>query len=554
MQVLNAVICNGVGIKQGKQDMINLFKRTKENKKKDDQEQYMNYVVRVAFPALRKGNIGYVDSLQRVFTIKDARHYHIEISKLFTDLFQHTSVKGLIRLDEQCRHHVYEEYAWQRGDIDWYSKKLSHKEMPYLSQEQYVAVLRLGTYHSNGYFRQSCMEELAQYDGSLPFLVMRLNDWVEEIRNCAYGLVLYRIRICNIQELFSAIPMFDKVRNSRRRDMSQLTFLERQVQQQIGEKFRDCNINEIHNYDITVKNAIYRFINQNKILELNQMQQLCALEKDGYGKRLLILGIFAQFDCTQDMIYGYLSDKSAVVRYHALEFYYEKRKTAWDGLEKMLLDKSKRIRSNVSYILKRHSDFDVLSYYKEYLDKQDHTVAILGVGENGSKEDVDMIVPYLESGDERFVKAALQAYGMIMREQGEEIYWQFLLNSSIVLAAQAYRLIKSHDIHYGAKVLYETYQENQHLPAAEYFILLLIKESSWSSLPYVLQLYDAETLSEKIRKYVQASVYNRNMYATVSKEQAQNIKDILEMKRDSIPEMLYKGILMDLKYVTKKGE
>lgn len=70
------------------------------------------------------------------------------------------------------------------------------------AQEQYVAILCMGTFHSNGYFRQSCMEELAQYEESLPFLVIRLNDWVEEIRNSAYDLVMYRIKTCGIKELF----------------------------------------------------------------------------------------------------------------------------------------------------------------------------------------------------------------------------------------------------------------------------------------------------------------------------------------------------------------
>lgn len=419
------------------------------------------------------------------------------------------------------------------------------------AQEQYVAILCMGTFHSNGYFRQSCMEELAQYEESLPFLVIRLNDWVEEIRNSAYDLVMYRIQTCGIKELFYAMPMFDKVRNSRRRDTSQFTFLEKQVQQQIGEKFCDCNITDIHNYDITVKNAIYRFINRNKVLELEQMQQLCALEKDSYGKRLLILGIFAQSDCTQDIIYGYLSDKSPVVRSYALEYYYAKQKTAWDGLEMMLLDKAKRIRRNVRYILKCHSDFDVLAYYKEYLKQQDSMVAILGIGENGSKEDIDVISPYLESKDECLVKAALQAYGMIMKEDGEKIYWQFLWNPSIMLSAQAYRLIKNNDIHYGAQVLYETYQENRFLPIADYLMLLLLREPSWSRLPYLLQLYDAETVSGKIKEQVQGAVCNRNMYTTISREEAQNISDILEMKRDSIPERLYKELSLDLKYVTK---
>lgn len=523
----------------------------KNRQKISEQEQYLDYVSRIALPALKQGNVSYVNFLLRVFTIKDAKQYHIEIADLFVELLAHTSVKGLIRLDEECRCYPYDVYNLNWRDIDCHSM-LSHETLSYLSGEQYAAILRLGTFHSNGYFRQMCMEKLAQYPDNLPFFVMRLNDWVNEIRQSAYQLAVKRICVCGIQELFSAMPILDKVKNSRRRNESHLTSIEAEIQEQIRKNFTSYPLNLIHTYDITVKNSIYRFLNQNKVLELSQMERLCSLEKTGYGKRLLLLGIFKHFDCTEDMILGYLSDKSAIVRYHALDYYYAKRKDVWDGLEHMLMDKSRKIRDNVNYILKKHTDFDVLAYYKEQLQKQAHIIAILGIGENGSREDMDIILPYFGSSDERFIKAALQSYGMLAKEQGEEIYWKYLLHPSILLSKQAYRLIKKYDIHYGSKILYETYLECQNRPAAEDFVLLLTKEPSWCSLPYLLLLYDSEVLSENVKMRVRAAVNNRSMYAKVSPKQEHHIRSVLELQQNHIPENLYKSILFDLKYVAKK--
>lgn len=527
--------------------MLHSFEK---EQKYPEQEQYIDFVSRIALPALKQGNAGYVNFLLRVFTIKDAKHYHIEVADAFVKLLAHTSVKGLIRLDEQCRCYLYEEYITNWWYIDP-CFKLSHEMLPYLSEEQYTAILRLGTFHSNGYFRQMCMEALAQYSNTLPFLVMRLNDWVNEIRQCAYQLIIKKIRICGIQELFSAMPMLDKVKNSRRRDASHLASIEMQIQKQLSEKFADCPLNSIHTYDITVKNAIYRFLNQNSILTLLQMEQLCSLEKDSYGKRLLILGIFKHFDCTEELISRCLSDKSAIVRCHALDYYYAKRKDVWDGLEHMLMDKSKKIRSNVSYILMKHSDFDVLAYYKEQLQKRDNITAILGIGENGSSEDIDVISPYFDNSNEHFVKAALQSYGMLAMNQGEAIYWKYLLDSSILLSKQAYRLIKKYNIHYGAEILYETYLKYQNLPVAEDIILLLIKEPSWISLPYLLLLYDSQNLSETIKNHVHAAVNIRNMYAKVSAKQAEFIRSVLEQQQNHIPKDLCKNILFDLQYIVK---
>lgn len=85
-----------------KQAMNYVVRRTEENKQGNAQEQYMNFVARVALPALREGKVGYANSLQWVFTIRDAKHYHIEVSELFIEVLHHTSAKNRVHLDEQC--------------------------------------------------------------------------------------------------------------------------------------------------------------------------------------------------------------------------------------------------------------------------------------------------------------------------------------------------------------------------------------------------------------------------------------------------------------------
>lgn len=91
----------------------------------------MDFVTRVALPALQNGNIGYVNFLQRIFTIKEAKHYHIEVANVFVELLAHTSAKELIHLDEKCRYYnIYEGYTINWWDIDWYSLKLSREMLP----------------------------------------------------------------------------------------------------------------------------------------------------------------------------------------------------------------------------------------------------------------------------------------------------------------------------------------------------------------------------------------------------------------------------------------
>ena len=133
-----------------------------------------------------------------------------------------------------------------------------------------------------------------------------------------------------------------------------------------GQKLRlaaDEELDAICRHEISVKNAVYRFVNQNKVLERGQMERLLSAEKASYGKRLLILGILQHYEWDNEKAEEYLASKSAIVRYHVLLYRYEREKRAWAGLEKMLLDSSRRIRENAAYILVKRKGMDVTSYY-----------------------------------------------------------------------------------------------------------------------------------------------------------------------------------------------
>ena len=186
---------------------------SKQKEKKEKIEKYLDYVSGAALPRIKEGNAGYLNSLQRVFTMKGAQRYHIEIADCFVNLLDGKTAKTLCQLDERCR--GYSEYFWNWNDkIDWKAERLKRTELLYLSDRQYAAVLCVGTFHSDGYCRQACVEELKEYKGGLPFLVLRLNDWVQAVRESAYESALYRISKCEIKELFAALPMLEKVKQS----------------------------------------------------------------------------------------------------------------------------------------------------------------------------------------------------------------------------------------------------------------------------------------------------------------------------------------------------
>ena len=209
------------------------------------------------------------------------------------------------------------------------------------------------------------------------------------------------------------------------------------------------------------------------------------MEKTGYGKGLIIQGILNNYECSMDEVDSYLLNKNTIVRFKALEYKYRKIKTSWLGLELMLMDKSKKIRDNVSFILRQNTDFNVLDYYKNQLKENKNLVAILDIAEHGSSKDIELILPYLKSENDIIVKKALKAYGMLMTYNGSELYWEYLFKPSALVWKEAYRQIKKYNVHYGGGRLFEAYKKHYDLPVAQNLVLLLLNEGVWSNLKHL---------------------------------------------------------------------
>lgn len=138
--------------------------------------------------------------------------------------------------------------------------------------------------------------------------------------------------------------MFAKVKDLRRRSDEHMLQIEKKVQSILSAKISVASIDEIHTYDVNIKNAIYRIVSKNRILDAHSMKHLPVVEKTGYGKTLLIRGILQHYECDekqiQIQIQQYLQSKSPIIRYSALLYRYEKQDNIWSGIEAMLMDKS----------------------------------------------------------------------------------------------------------------------------------------------------------------------------------------------------------------------
>lgn len=467
-------------------------------------------------------------------------------AQIIHDVLHTFHTPGILRLSEQFREYTSMEWFadWRQVTPEKLAKMISDKEVLH-------SVLWLGTFHPNGYFRERCVRYLAHDEEAIGYVILRLNDWVEQVREAAFSCLDEMIDVAQDEALLQALPYMDKVKKGRRRPNEVVIYFEGKLESRIQQMFQksagEFNIARISSYDFYLRKSLYPMLLSNHKLPRPAVDELLAREKSENGAALLLRLILANYDCTDEELDTYMHHKNSVVRRRAIEYKYAKQQNAWEGLEQFLLDTNKGVRELVCYILRRYTDIDIMQFYVEHLDSHKVHIAILGIGENGTRADAKYIYPYLETEQTAVLKNAIWTLGRLVGSDAENIYWKYLQDERITVAKSAYQAAKNSRTYYPADSLYQRVLSCEDKIRRRYYIHLLLQDSSWRIMPYLLMLYhDAD---EAVAKHVSSKIACRVYYAKVSRSEADRIRNILYDTQYGIPENLIEDIELDLKYV-----
>ena len=122
-----------------------------------DKKRILQYIKDTAFPECKNGNRSYLGALQRIFVFSDEKQMQTEAAAIDEEILSNISVKDLLWLSENFRSWRWDFYVSDMADWDI---DFSRENFLHLSDGQYEALLKFGTFISNGYSRQWCVELL----------------------------------------------------------------------------------------------------------------------------------------------------------------------------------------------------------------------------------------------------------------------------------------------------------------------------------------------------------------------------------------------------------
>ena len=447
---------------------------------------------------------------------------------------------AFFRLNESFRQTTSMEWT-----VDWKRVDLFELECRIGDEEVFLWIARLGTFHPNGYFREACVRRLASDPESYMFLLLRLNDWVPEVRQAAKEACMDFSKM-DFDGLAAGLSALEKVRRSDRRD----TFVIRELDAGISARMRDLepDINwlKIRKYDTMTRWALYRLLIRNQKLSKEEVYSLLSHEKDSKCLLLIMRCFIEQYKLSEEELDAFLKHKSLIVQRCALEQKYMLLQEHWPGIELHLLSRSSRIRETARYILRKHTNFDIRSFYIENLETAKCGVSILGLGETGKKEDTVLLEKYLDHPETRIVKNTLHALNMLRAEDMDNVLWRFLSDPRTPVMVQAVREIAGAGIRVGADRLYSLIEKTEEPIRRRKLVFLLGREDYWARMPYLLMLYHDP--DEHIRMISERKIAWRTNYSHVSQEHAERIEKILADEKYQIPEEVQSRVRFDLKH------
>jgi HEAT repeat protein len=342
------------------------------------------------------------------------------VAAVIAELVHDVTPVQLSWLDEQVRHGSYAQYwsnAWHKLAPSAISR-LAH------TYDLNAAVIGLLASHANGFVRAAALEVLAQYNTGqeIPFLSLRVNDWVEPVAARASELLISRLQPDNRHAGLNALPFIVRVLGQHRRDHSGI---ERALKSVLLSDGGEDALARGNTFDTSVRRKMYELLTTGDTTSKRRMLDAALNDPDAVIRARAIRSIAVDLDfgdraATLERILR--DDRVPAVRRLALAALSEHMPERLGAVfPRVLLDRAASVRGLARFVASTQQP--ALVPRTVYIEALVGTLpgqlvaAIEGVGETGSRADTDLVAPFLAGKSPRIRRSALRALAKLDAER-----------------------------------------------------------------------------------------------------------------------------------------
>jgi HEAT repeat protein len=412
-----------------------------------------------------------------------------EAAKAIERLLQQVPMVDLPILDEVLRRRYYgmDALPWGRPleslDLNRFAPlgKLS------------VPLLAVATCNWNGYVRQSAIEWLgrAQDVRALPFLVLRLNDWVPEVRGTAAAALAAWIRPDRAHEFATVLPLVARLEEKTRGSHAVLLTSVRALLAR--EECQNVLLASVASPDIRVRRFAFGAALEAPSAELVRLLERALSDPDTSIRLWAAQAVSSR--PTDRSLLGAIQlmehDHLMPVRREALRWHLRQSGDAREAaLEAALLDPHPSMAAEARYHLGESSPRDFAAFYRRVLASAEGRAlvgALTGLGETGTASDGSLLQFYLSHTSPRVRATALRAFTKIRPEAPSDLFLAALHDTSSRVSGTARRIFPRSRALAARAQLMEAFEQGAERHVRVNAFWLLTRLDHWDALPLLLQ-------------------------------------------------------------------
>jgi len=491
---------------------------------------------------LNTGDFSIIPWIFCVFAENSAKHKLIA-AKALCSILDKLTFSDICRIDAQMRQTTSMEWSinWKTFNIqNFFTHRMSINEMR--------AITIFSSFNPNGYIREQAVKLLCLYELTLPYIILRQNDWVMQVRQAAILSFDSKMNSASNEEMLLSLPFLEKLRRGSR-DLHSHS-IENFFEQLNNPNRKNILITGLRSQEVLTRRLCINALLNTQIPDTNTILEHLKYEPDPFLRRIIFQKLYSFEIDMLNVSLKFLQDKYSANRILALKYLYAiKKDFAFAEALNMSLDKNAYVRELARSILKESSpNIDIHKFYIQHLNQYPQSV-ILGLSEIGSVVDCSIIEPYLHHNSISIVRAAMISLMRLNTQGYGNIIIEMLLNEQAGIVKTAKLLIIKYNVQDFPRIL-EIYRNTNVEYTQSKCAALLFTASKWQRLIYMLLVLQSE--SENVRQLAIESIYKwiitfNKSFLQATEEQKKTIFELVKECEDN----LEKEIINQLLFLSK---
>lgn len=444
-------------------------------------------------------------------------------------------------LDDRIRsEYIYGSAPWVREDIDLLDFK-----------DDTPAVLGVASCVHDGHVREAAVRRLDReiIDGQeLPFLLIRLGDWVPQVRNPAERAIRRRLTEHHRAAYLRNLPILVRMQNRSRTHESVLFA---QIKQWLLQDVTSLVRHALASTDRMTRREgpLWAWATLGAENEAQQRDIVdLMLQSDDPASRLRVAlwaaGGMMAARLAGDVLPKLLSDRFATVRRMSLAWCATRDpEKHLPTLRAALLDPSAVMRSVAQFHLPHLQGLDLRAFYREAIQCPDLDSvppgAIGGLGEVGRSEDAALVSPLVAANKIAVRKAAIRALARLAPEEHMEIFVTSLRDASPGVSREARDALEAYASLVGSDRLTRIFEEADHRHIRRQALALIAHLPKWQSVSFLIEfcLHPDGDIQSAARNHLASWVrgFNRSHFSNPSESELIRLRRALDRSGAKLP-------------------